>query len=140
VLHITSGDSAAQGIRDAGIPGNVLPRRDLLHEGPVPQGITLDQLRVTRARFMEGLIQGKEPLVLQANGEVIAAPRGRTVARDFWDTEVRLTPVGREVLQGNKDRAKVNGIDRWLGGVHLSGPDARWRWDQAAQRVRDIAA
>jgi hypothetical protein len=112
----------------------------LLHEGPVPQGITLDQLRVTRARFMEGLIQGKEPLVLQANGEVIAAPRGRTVARDFWDTEVRLTPVGREVLQGNKDRAKVNGIDRWLGGVHLSGPDARWRWDQAAQRVRDIAA
>ena len=23
----------------------------------------------------------------------------------------------------------MNGINRWLGGVHLLGEDARWRWD-----------
>ena len=327
MLHITNGDSASQGIRDASVPGNVLSWRDVLHEGPVPQGITFEQLRVARARFiaasgwstfdealrefserdqalaesltheevvlwfehdlydqlqllqlldwfagqavgatrlslicaaeylgpstpdrlrerfptrqplstseldlgqeawtafrspdptaltdlfrqdtsalpflrdalvrhlqqfpslgnglsrsesqsleaiaggetrlgrvygshqeqeaviflgdtifalyLEGLSQGKQPLVLQANGEVITAPRGHNVTKDFWGTEVRLTPFGREVLEGKKDHVKVNGINRWLGGVHLSGPDARWRWDQAAQRVRDIAA
>lgn len=28
-----------------------------------------------------------------------------------------------------------NGIDRWLGGVHLSGDIAEWRWDRASGRL-----
>jgi len=54
MLHITNGDVAAEGIRRAGVPGVVLPWRDVLHEGPVPAGLSLDELRPVRARFIAG--------------------------------------------------------------------------------------
>ena len=40
-----------------------------------------------------------------------------------------LTALGREVLAGRADHARVNGIDRWVGGVHLRGRAPAWRWD-----------
>jgi hypothetical protein len=52
MLHITNGDSAAERIRTLGLPGDVLPWRDVLHEGPVPAPATLDSLRPLRARFL----------------------------------------------------------------------------------------
>jgi hypothetical protein len=42
--------------------------------------------------------------------------------------EIELTGAGREVLDG-ADRVVRYGIDRWLGGVHLSGRGPLWRWD-----------
>src|SRR5262245_59136480 len=54
VLHITNGDSAAERIRAAGLGDNVLPWRDVLHEGPVPPPATLDSLRPLRVRFLAG--------------------------------------------------------------------------------------
>lgn len=35
MLHVTNGESAAQGIRDAGLDGEILCWNDILHEGPV---------------------------------------------------------------------------------------------------------
>jgi hypothetical protein len=29
----------------------------------------------------------------------------------------------------------LNGIDRWVGGVHLQGRDAPWRWDEGTESV-----
>ncbi|MEO5902636.1 MAG: hypothetical protein ABIQ55_01345, partial [Gemmatimonadaceae bacterium] len=52
VLHITNGDSAGGLIQKSGIGGDVLPRRDVLHEGPVPADLDLDQLREVRAGFI----------------------------------------------------------------------------------------
>ena len=50
---ITNGDCAAAALARAGIPaGDVLPWRDVLHEGPVPAGLTLDQLSRVRAAFI----------------------------------------------------------------------------------------
>jgi hypothetical protein len=43
-----------------------------------------------------------------------------------------LTDLGRDVLAGGVDHIRVNGIDRWIGGVHLLGKDVRWRWDDRA--------
>jgi len=51
-LHITNGDSAAGGIAAAGVEGRVLPWRDMLHEGPVPAGLALEELSRVRARFL----------------------------------------------------------------------------------------
>ena len=51
-MHITNGDSAAGSLRASGVPGDVLAWRDLLHDGPVPARLTLDELRPVRARFI----------------------------------------------------------------------------------------
>lgn len=51
-LHITNGDVAANTLREAGIEGEVLPWRDVLHEGPVPAGLGLHELSRIRARYI----------------------------------------------------------------------------------------
>ena len=50
---------------------------------------------------------------------------------------VALTPLGREVLAGHADFATLNGLDRWIGGVHLRGRTPRWRWDDVRARLTD---
>jgi hypothetical protein len=52
VLHITNGDSAAAVMRQAAIAGEILPWRDVLHEGPVPEGLSLPELSKVRAQFI----------------------------------------------------------------------------------------
>jgi hypothetical protein len=52
MLHITNGDSAKAAIEMAGLGGTVLPWQDVLHEGPVPAGLSLAQLRGIRAAFI----------------------------------------------------------------------------------------
>jgi hypothetical protein len=52
MLHITNGDSVAGGIRAAGVPGEVRSWIDVLHEGPVPQDLELEELRAVRAQFI----------------------------------------------------------------------------------------
>ena len=42
------------------------------------------------------------------------------------DAPVGVTPAGRDVLAGRADRIALNGIDRWMGGVHLT-PARPWR-------------
>ena len=50
-------------------------------------------------------------------------------------TAVALTEAGRRVLDGAADHVLLNGIDRWLGGVHLVGWDVAWRWDEGVEAV-----
>jgi hypothetical protein len=49
--------------------------------------------------------------------------------------EVKITDVGRAALKGEADWVTLNGIDRWLGGVHLQGREVAWRWDDEASRL-----
>lgn len=48
---------------------------------------------------------------------------------------VTLTSAGRSVLSGTLDRIAACGIERWLGGVHLTSGARLWRWDPTRQRV-----
>ncbi len=41
-----------------------------------------------------------------------------------------LTGDGQSVVNGDADHVALNGIDRWLGGVHLT-VQSLWRWDEA---------
>ncbi|MBW3629289.1 MAG: hypothetical protein KY464_08330 [Gemmatimonadetes bacterium] len=44
--------------------------------------------------------------------------------------EVDLTEAGLSVRRREADWIALRGgIDRWLGGVHLRGPEPAWRWD-----------
>jgi Domain of unknown function (DUF1835) len=51
LLHITNGDVAAQMLAKV-VTGQILPWRDVLHEGPVRAGLSLDELSGERARFI----------------------------------------------------------------------------------------
>ena len=50
-------------------------------------------------------------------------------------TRLRLTPAGGRVLRGQADHVVLNGVDRWVGGVHLHGDSARWRWDEGTESI-----
>jgi len=47
-----------------------------------------------------------------------------------------ITAFGRQVLEGRADHVRANGINRWLGGVHLCEGSPVWRWDSGAKRIR----
>ncbi len=51
-LIITNGDDAVARMREAGIRGEILPWRDILHEGPVPPSLSLEELSTVRAQFL----------------------------------------------------------------------------------------
>jgi len=53
----------------------------------------------------------------------------------WTNSPVSITEAGLRVLRGREDYIKSNGIDRWLGGVHLCGAEAVWRWDREASRL-----
>lgn len=50
------------------------------------------------------------------------------------DAFLELTETGRAVLSGERDLIVTNGIDLWLGGVHLVD-SALWRWDERNERI-----
>jgi len=85
VLIITNGDLAAAAIAKAGVEAEMLPWRDVLHDGPVPAGLSLDELAVVRARFLADADWG-------TFAEVHAAFRRRDerLARAFADDEAAL--------------------------------------------------
>lgn len=60
MLLITNGDVAANGLRRTRLGGRVLAWRDVLHEGPVPSGLTLRELSAVRGRFLSS--RGWAPL------------------------------------------------------------------------------
>jgi hypothetical protein len=72
---------------------------------------------------------GNHPLL---TGLPLPPPRGD--AATFRAALIELTEVGRAVLEGRADRVAAVGIDRWLGGVHVTGCDP-WRWDRESRRV-----
>ena len=68
--------------------------------------------------FIRTLVDARTPL-LSHEGEF---REGRSPSGTF-----SLTEAGHAVLSGAADHIAINGIDRWLGGVHLT--DGRWRWN-----------
>jgi hypothetical protein len=49
--------------------------------------------------------------------------------------QIALTGSGREVLENRDDWVRIRGVDRWLGGIHLQGVEAAWRWDAETERA-----
>jgi hypothetical protein len=47
----------------------------------------------------------------------------------FSKRTVHITELGKQVLASDEDYVRLRGIDKWIGGVHLHGPESRWRWN-----------
>jgi hypothetical protein len=71
---------------------------------------------------------GPNRLLETAEGEPLppAPPLGD--AHRFPALPLRLTSAGERVLAGESDRVELLGIDRWVGGTHVTAGNL-WRWD-----------
>jgi len=75
MLHLTNGESAAGSLRSSGVPGRVIAWQDVLHEGPVPAGLTLEGMSEVRARFLARWDRGSFPAASASFDERDAALR-----------------------------------------------------------------
>jgi len=67
---------------------------------------------------------------------LLAAERPAPVDRH---TRPRLTAAGRRVLDGLEDHVALNGVERWIGGVHLTGRAVAWRWSEGTESITPSA-
>jgi hypothetical protein len=59
----------------------------------------------------------------------------RHMDKGFKDWRIASNAHSKAFLSGEMDWVKKNGIDRWLGGVHLK-KEAVWRWEPEKGRVK----
>ena len=60
---------------------------------------------------------------------------GKLESYQFNGSKITVTDAGQRVLAGKADHVALNGINRWIGGVHLLGHRVRWRWDERLHRI-----
>jgi hypothetical protein len=63
VLHVTNGDSTGDTLRQTALGGDVLPWRDVLHDGPVPD-VPPERMREVRAAFLSDCGWGRAGEIL----------------------------------------------------------------------------
>jgi hypothetical protein len=68
-LHIVNGDSTRMGLERAGVPGRIVSWGDVLHEGPTPAGVSAEQWRRVRVRYLAGRGFGTEADIARRAGE-----------------------------------------------------------------------
>ena len=83
--------------------------------------------------YLARLTNAPRPLVRVKDQKRFFSPQDSLDTEQFTAQSLYLTGDGEAVLNGYLDWVALNGIDRWLGGVHLT-PDNPWRWD-AQKRI-----
>jgi hypothetical protein len=63
-------------------------------------------------------------------------PSVQRVPEGSHKTRFKLTEEGRLVIRQQADFIRLNGIDSWLGGAHLCGPEMIWRWNDDSGRLQ----
>ena len=79
-------------------------------------------------RALSALGQGKTRLLETDEGTPLPPPPPLSDSQHFVRLQLRLTATGEQTLRGEADRVALLGIDRWIGGTHIT-PDSTWRWD-----------
>jgi len=82
-------------------------------------------------RALSALGQGDARLLETVEGAQLPAPPPLGDSHRFAQLELRLTDAGERVLRAEADRVDLLGLDRWIGGTHLT-PNNAWRWDAVA--------
>ena len=131
-LHLTNGKAIIPAMRNAGVPGTIVPWDDVLHEGPVPEGLGPAALRDRRAEFLAGSgwesfvsmqrdLLARDTALEQAMKGPLASPPGRAVdeivlwlEHDLYDQLHRLQILDRVPLDGTP-RISAVPDDDYLG-------------------------
>jgi hypothetical protein len=86
-------------------------------------------------RALSMLGRGEARLVEDDDGSSLPPPPPLGDSQLFARLQLRLTANGERTLRGEADRVELLGIDRWLGGTHVTF-DNTWRWDPADLTLR----
>jgi hypothetical protein len=81
-------------------------------------------------RTLAALGQGANRLVETGDGSPLPPPPPLGNGEPFARLRLRLTATGEQTLRGEADRVELLGIDRWIGGTHVTADNA-WRWAPA---------
>jgi hypothetical protein len=81
---------------------------------------------------LKRLIKAKEPLLI-VNG--LDDVDSVLVPDKLSQISFSITDMGKKILARQTDFIDINGIDLWLGGVHLSNKDSLWRWNEQKQQL-----
>jgi hypothetical protein len=76
--------------------------------------------------YADGLAEAGEPALhfIESASTADASP---------WQQLVLLTRFGEQLLSGEADFVAANGINRWIGGVHLKAD--RWRYNPTTKTL-----
>ena len=85
-------------------------------------------------RSLSALGQGDARLVESDDGAPLPPPPPLSDGRQFAALTLRLTATGERVLRGEADRVELLGVDRWVGGTHVTRENP-WRWDPAELKL-----
>ena len=85
-------------------------------------------------RTLAALGIGDDRLVETDDRESLPPPPPLGDGQRFARLALRLTDAGRAVLAGELDRVELLGIDRWVGGTHVTD-ESVWRWDPDVLRL-----
>ena len=87
----------------------------------------------TRSLYLElkRLADASAPLLTSSN----AAQEPTMDSAKMLLSSFEITELGKAALDGDEDFVTRNGIDYWLGGVHLEGNEVGWRWDEDAKEL-----
>lgn len=70
--------------------------------------------------------------LLTSNPPLLKLPEGKKLTLPTHpDQELTITPMGKEVLDGEKNWLDLIELDRWIGGVHLTSENI-WCWDTSS--------
>jgi hypothetical protein len=84
-------------------------------------------------------LAGLGPLVETTDGEPLPKPPPLGDVEVFMRLPIRLTREGERVLAGDVDRVELVGVDRWLGGTHVT-PQNLWRWNAGTRELESRSA
>jgi hypothetical protein len=85
-------------------------------------------------RALSGLGQETNRLVETDDGTPLPPPPPLSDGQRFARLQLRLTATGERTLRGEADRVELLGIDRWVGGTHIT-PDNTWRWHPIKRKL-----
>jgi hypothetical protein len=83
---------------------------------------------------LAALGRGRGRLLETHDGDEVPPPPPLGDGQQFVRAPLRLTKQGERVLAGDADRVDLLGLDRWVGGTHVT-PEALWRWDSARRAL-----
>jgi hypothetical protein len=117
MLHVTNGSVALSRLHDLGVPGQIVPWDDVLHEGPVPAGLSEAELRHVRAAFLgsnwddaasieRGLLARDERLLAAGTGDEIVL----WFEHDLYDQLHVLQVLDQLTGMGSSRTARVTAI------------------------------